>query len=169
MPNPPEPIFSITSNVSVSFVKLRRSWSRSENSEESSVELKSILGWFVLGELEMNFEVLMAVRFALFTTWRWRHSWISSSNCFSSGGFSCLTDFFSSLRKKLNYIDHCKYQIILTPWSHLKIYPILPKSLFLAQKSSPLPTIENPRSEAFLTSCRRPAPYTLISGSPWFR
>ena len=74
VPNPPEPIFSITSNVSVSFVKLRRkvefSWSKSEKSEESSVELKSILGWFVLGELEMNFEVLMAVRFALFTTWR---------------------------------------------------------------------------------------------------
>ena len=103
MPNPPEPIFSMTSNVSVSFVKLRRSWSRSENSEESSVELKSILGWFVLGELEMNFEVLMAVKFALFTTWRWRHSWISSSSCFSSWGFSCLTDFFSSLKQKLLY------------------------------------------------------------------
>ena len=74
MPNPPEPIFSITSNVSVSFVKLRRkldfSVSKSQKSEESSVELKSILGWFVLGELDMNFEVLMAVRFALFTTWR---------------------------------------------------------------------------------------------------
>ena len=74
VPNPPEPIFSITSNVSVSFVKLRRkvefSWSKSEKSEESSVELESILCWFVLGELDMNFEVLMAVRFALFTTWR---------------------------------------------------------------------------------------------------
>ena len=74
VPNPPEPIFSITSNVSVSFVKLRRKFdfsvSKSQKSEESSVELKSILGWFVLGALEMNFEVLMAVKFALFTTWR---------------------------------------------------------------------------------------------------